>query len=224
MRHIARWQASEQRDQPPSLRFRSGAVGSADESLWFVEWDAWDADIEINVHAYEERRVLYSTIRERLGADAGTAIAELVVNALHHGYRDLPGTISVRIRHEELARRVEVEDHGVGGLTQEAVDSSRNGLAVVRGIGMHASMRHAYPTGTIISRFAAPQSRVRTTPTWARPFTATPTWGRSPTAPPTWTRRPSSTRQSFARRPEPPWYGSAGSPRSPKACARTRAS
>jgi hypothetical protein len=151
LRHLARWQASEQREQPPSVRFRSGVDVSADESLWLVEWDGWDVKTEIDAHAYEERRALYNTIRERLGADAGTVTAELVRNSLHHGYRDLAGTIWVRIRHEELASRVEVEDHGIGGLSQEILDSSRNGLAVVRGIATHVSTRNAYPTGTIVT-------------------------------------------------------------------------
>lgn len=151
LRHIARWQASEQRDQPPSIRFRSGADVNADESLWLVDWDAWDATFEIDARAYEERRALYNTIRERQGVAASTAVAELVRNSLQHGYRELPGTISVRIRHEEFASRVEVEDHGIGGLTQETLDSSRSGLAVVRGIALHVSTRNAYPTGTIVT-------------------------------------------------------------------------
>lgn len=151
MRHIARWQASEQRDQPAGARFRSDVDGSTDESLWTMEWNGWDRFIEIEAHVYQDRHFLHRWIRSDAGEDAGTAVAELVGNSLRHGYRGREGTIWGRLRHEELATCIEIEDHGVGGLTQATIDSSRNGLAIVRGIASHVSTRNVYPTGTIVT-------------------------------------------------------------------------
>jgi len=151
MRHLARWQSSEQREQPADSRFSSGSAGSTDESLWIVEWNGWDAIIDLDAAVYEERRRLHRSIRDLVGDDAGAAVAELVGNALRHGSNGRAGTIWVRIRREERATRVEIEDHGTGGLTQETIEVSRNGLAVVRGIASHVSTRNAYPTGTIVT-------------------------------------------------------------------------
>ena len=151
MRHIARWQASEQRDQPAASRFGSGGDGSMDESLWIAEWHGWDLTAEINAYVHRERRLMYYWVRELAGEDAATAIAELVGNSLHHGYGDREGTVWVRMRREEPAICFEVEDRGIGGLTQSTIDSSRNGLAVVRGIASHVSTRNVYPTGTIVT-------------------------------------------------------------------------
>lgn len=151
LRHIARWQASEQRDEPASRRFHPEGDASTDESLWIVEWNGWDRLIEIDAHVYGDRRFLHRWICSLAGEEAGTAVAELVGNSLRHGYRDREGTIWVRLRREELATTIEIEDRGIGRLTQATIDASRNGLAVVRGIASHVSTRNVYPTGTIVT-------------------------------------------------------------------------
>jgi hypothetical protein len=160
MRHIARWQASEQRDQPAASRFGSGGDANIDESLWIAEWHGWDQMAEIDVHVHGDRRFMYRWVRGLAGEDAATAIAELVGNSWHHGYGGREGMVWVRMRREEPAICFEVEDRGIGGLTQSTIDSSRNGLAVARGIASHVSTRNVYPTGTIVTAvFPSGESR-----------------------------------------------------------------
>lgn len=118
---IRRWLTGQHRRASPVKRFGTREVLSADESLAVLRWSPWDERLTFQVQDAGERhraqRVLREVAERVLGSQADAlcrATSEAIHNVLSHAYGPEGGDIEIRFRIGANSVEVEVEDDGLG--------------------------------------------------------------------------------------------------------------
>jgi serine/threonine-protein kinase RsbW len=109
-----------------------------------------------------EEAIIGITSNEKARFNLKSAINELLVNSLEHGYNKQSGKVCINIRRDAGSVFIEICDEG-SGIDLDKINLNRNiteldtvtergwGLAIINKLSLNMKVSRNYPKGTIIS-------------------------------------------------------------------------
>lgn len=158
-RSVLTWQLGPDRDQPLDRRLATTVQTLDDESLWIVQsMPPWNSEHTFPVQdvaaSDNALRGLRATAERMLGRDCTPllqAVGEALDNVQQHAYGGGNGSVTIRVRDEGSAIRVEVADYGPPGRARAiAGTEARSGVGVIREMVPDTEFVNGEPIGLIV--------------------------------------------------------------------------
>ncbi len=159
-RQLLGWQMGPDRNQPLVQRLGNSLPSLDDESLWMVHYQPpWNHEAHFPIRDARSRHAALKSIREearrRLGDGCDSliqAIAEAMSNVHKYAYEGGDGTVTVRLRDEGNAIRVEVQDYGLEGRAREiSAIRTHSGVGIMQRKVTAVEFVNAEPRGLIVN-------------------------------------------------------------------------
>jgi len=158
LKTLRRWQTGRSREKTLAAFLHTDQQAIDDEFLAVLQWESWDENITFDVQDSAECKRIVTAIRAEveyaLGHDQADAyrqaIVEAVNNAHRHAYSGGAGRLTIRFRGEPSMFRTEIEDEGIGGVTDKHTKRARRGFSLMKGNCSRVFVRDAKEHGTIV--------------------------------------------------------------------------